>query len=212
MVGSLNVLEACRKNKISRLIFASSGAPLGGQLPPLHEEMAAKPISPYGASKLAGEGYCQAYSCSFGLTTVILRFGNVYGPGSLGKESVVAKFFKRALAGLPVEIYGDGRQTRDYIYLYDLIDAIERASNTDLSGSNIFQIATSKETSLLELVEQIKITLKNHLGIDLKVNFTKPMVGDAIKNYADTTKAEKELGWKASTDLATGLASTLKDL
>ena len=212
VLGTLNVLEACRKNKVPRLIFASSGAPLGGQMPPLNEEMAAKPLSPYGASKLAGEGYCQAYAYTFGITTVILRFGNVYGPGSHRKNSVVAKFFKKALAGLPIEIYGDGYQTRDYIYLNDLVNAIISAEAAVLSGANIYQIATSKETSILELVDQIKITLKKQLDIDLKVIHTAPKSGDAPKNYSNTSKAKRELGWAPQTDLSFGLTQTLADL
>lgn len=212
VIGTLNVLEACRCNDISKFIFASSGAPLGGQIPPLHEEMPAKPISPYGASKLAGEGYCQAYAAAFGITTVILRFGNVYGPGSMKKESVVSKFIKKGLKELPIQIYGNGRQTRDYIFVDDLITAIHLSAATQLNGANIYQIATSKETSILELVTHIKSVLKDYRGIDLQVDFTDPITGDAIQNFSDTSKAERELGWKASTDLHFGLMQTMEDL
>ena len=108
VTGTLNALEAARAAGAGRFVFASSGAPLGVQTPPLHEEMAPHPASPYGASKLAGEGYCSAWFHSFGVETVVLRFGNVYGEGSTRKASVVAKFIKRALAGEVLEIYGDG--------------------------------------------------------------------------------------------------------
>lgn len=212
VIGTLNVLEACRDNNISKFIFASSGAPLGGQIPPLHEEMPAKPISPYGASKLAGEGYCQAYAAAFGVTTVILRFGNVYGPGSIKKDSVVSKFFKRGLKGLPIQIYGNGMQTRDYIFIDDLIAAIQLSATTNLNGANIYQIATSRETSILELVTHIKNALRDYRGIDLKVDFSHPITGDALQNFSDTSKAERELGWRASTELSFGLMKTLEDL
>jgi len=105
VVGTLNYLEAARHNGIDRLVFASSGAALGEVEPPLQEEIAPRPASPYGASKLAGEGYCSAYRRTFGIEAVALRFGNVYGPGSNHKNSAVARFTRRALRGEP---YGSG--------------------------------------------------------------------------------------------------------
>ncbi|MGD8817781.1 MAG: NAD-dependent epimerase/dehydratase family protein, partial [Acidobacteriota bacterium] len=116
VTGTLNMLEACR-NSGARFVFASSNAPLGRQKPPATEDKAPLPVSPYGASKLAGEGYCLAYHGSWGVDTVAFRFGNVYGPYSAHKESVVAKFFKRALAGERLVIDGDGEQTRDFVYV-----------------------------------------------------------------------------------------------
>jgi len=124
IMGTLNMLEACCKNNVDKFVFASSGAPLGEVEPPIHEEKVPRPVSPYGASKLAGKAYCNAFYKTFGIKTVVLRFGNVYGPRSSHKSSVVAKFFKRALEGLPLEIYGDGKQTRDFIYTEDLCNAI----------------------------------------------------------------------------------------
>lgn len=94
VIGTFNLLEASRKNNVKKFIFASSGAPLGEVDPPIHEEIAPKPVSPYGASKLCGEAYCSAYYRTFGLKTVVLRFGNVYGPRSKHKSSVVAQFLK----------------------------------------------------------------------------------------------------------------------
>ena len=123
VIGTFNMLEASRHQGVEKFIFASSGAPLGEVEPPIHEEIAPKPVSPYGASKLAGEAYCSAYYRTFGLKTIVLRFGNVYGPRSKHKSSVIAKFFKRALAGEPLEIYGDGNQTHDFIYIDDLLQA-----------------------------------------------------------------------------------------
>ena len=122
--GTFNMLEASRQQKVKRFVFASSGAPIGEVEPPIHEEKAPRPVSPYGASKLAGEGYCSVYYRTFALKTVSLRFGNVYGPRSKHKNSVVAKFFKQAIVGETLEIYGDGNQTRDFIYIDDLIQAI----------------------------------------------------------------------------------------
>ena len=130
VVGTLNCLEAARHGAVTRFVFASSGAPLGEVEPPMHEEKAPRPCSPYGASKLAGEGYCSAYWHSYGLETVALRFGNVYGPHSSHKTSVIARFIQQALAGEPLVINGDGGQTRDFIYVGDLVQAIRQAANS----------------------------------------------------------------------------------
>src|SRR5262249_33340561 len=155
VVGTLNCLEACRQHSVRRFVFASSGAPIGNCEPPLHEEMPAHPVSPYGASKLAGEAYCCAYQRSFGVETVALRFGNCYGPFSSHKSSVVAKFIRQALAREPWEIFGDGQQTRDFIYVQDITDAILRAATVEGIGGEVFQIATNSETTVLELAARL---------------------------------------------------------
>jgi UDP-glucose 4-epimerase len=104
VIGTFNMLESARLNGVKHFVFASSGAPAGNVIPPIHEEMAPHPVSPYGASKLAGEGYCSSYYQTFNINTVVLRFGNVYGPGSKNKSSVVAKFIRRASEGKCCEI------------------------------------------------------------------------------------------------------------
>lgn len=106
------------------MVFASSSAAMGQKEPPVTEEGSPRPLSPYGASKLAGEGYCSAYSGSFGINTVALRFANVYGPHSTHKTSVVARFLSRALDGMPIVVYGDGSQTRDFIFVEDLCSKV----------------------------------------------------------------------------------------
>src|ERR1700691_1181160 len=153
VVGTLTYLEACRLIGVRRFVFASSAAAIGECKPPLHEELAPHPVSPYGASKLAGEAYCEAYKRSFGVDTVALRFGNCYGPLSSHKGSVVAKFIREALDGQLWEIYGDGAQTRDFIYWDDIAQAIFRAATTPGVGGEIFQIATNAETTVAELAE-----------------------------------------------------------
>src|SRR5580700_7017160 len=153
VLGTLNYLEACRHNGVRRFVFASSGAPIGECEPPIHEELPTHPVSPYGASKLAGEAYCSAYKRSFGIDTVALRFGNAYGPLSSHKASVVAKFIREALVGEPWEIYGDGRQTRDFVYVEDMVAAIVRAATVPGVGGEVFQIASNAETTVRELAE-----------------------------------------------------------
>ena len=156
VLGTLNLLECARIGGIDRFVFASSGAPIGEQEPPISEKSIPKPASPYGASKLAGEGYCSAYYKTFGINTVALRFGNVYGPGSNNKDSAVAKFIKLALDKQRIEIFGDGTQTRDFIYIEDLVEAIVKSLSASEIGGELFQIATARETSINELVAELK--------------------------------------------------------
>lgn len=210
VIGTLNYLEAARHNDVKRFIFASSGAPVGECDPPIHEEVVPHPVSPYGASKLAGEAYCSAYFRTYGIDTVVLRFGNVYGTLSSHKNSVVAKFIRQALQGEILEIYGDGNQTRDFIYLDDLIRAIRSAANVDGIGGEIFQIATGSESSISELVKELDPIL-SAAGINgLKVINTKPRQGDVRRNYSDTSKALQLLGWRAKVRLRDGLEKTVR--
>lgn len=210
VIGTLNVLEGCRNAKVGRMVFASSGAPLGVQEPPLHEEMAAHPASPYGASKLAGEGYCSAYYHCFDVETVVLRFGNVYGEGSTKKASVVAKFIKQALAGETLEIYGDGTQTRDFIYLGDLVQAVYLAATVKGVGGECFQIATSAETNLAGLTEKLLDAIREVAGIEATWINGEQRQGDVERNFSDTSKAKARLNWVAETTLEDGLRKTVK--
>lgn len=210
VIGTLNYLEAVRTNHVNRFILASSGAPVGECEPPIHEEKVPHPSSPYGASKLACEGYCSAYFRSFGIDTVALRFGNIYGPGATHKSSVVAKFIKQAIAGEKLEIYGDGKQTRDFIYIDDLISAIRLAANADGIGGEIFQIASSAETSVLELVVKLDHILTDNGIRGVKVYHNDPRPGDVIRNYSDTSKALRILGWKTKVGLVEGLKRTVE--
>ena len=209
VMGTLNYLEAARTNGIKRFVFASSGAPIGEVEPPIHEELAPHPVSPYGASKLAGEGYCSAYYRTFGIGTVALRFGNVYGPGSTHKSSVVAKFIKHGIAGEVLEIYGDGSQTRDFIFIDDLVDAICRAASCEGIEGEVFQIAAGSETSVGEMASLLAEVMNETGGIKVKVSHGAPRRGDVKRNYSDTTKARDILGWQACHSLEAGLRATV---
>lgn len=205
--GTFNLLEAARKAGVKHFVFASSGAPAGEVTPPIHEELAPHPVSPYGASKLAGEGYCSAYARSFGMNTVALRFGNVYGPRSKHKSSVVAKFIRNALADETCEIYGDGTQTRDFIYIDDLIGAIFRAMSFVGKG-DIFQIATGKERTVLEVAKIIQKELELN-GIQMRIQHGQHRLGDVQRNFADITKAKSALGWRPLMELNVGIHKTV---
>lgn len=223
VIGTLNYLESARQNSVKRFVFASSGAPVGECTPPIHEELPCHPVSPYGASKLAGEAYCSAYCRTFGIETIVLRFGNVYGPGSGHKNSVIAKFIKQAMNGETLEIYGDGSQTRDFIYIYDLVAAIYKAAtlhqketqslalspqSSSIAGE-VFQIATHSETTVGELAD-VLMNILNIRGVGpVKAIHGAPRQGDVSRNYSDTTKAEKYLNWKAEVNLEQGLKQTV---
>ena len=211
VLGTLNYLEGARHSRGKRFVFASSGAPVGEvKTLPIHEELPVNPVSPYGASKLAGEGYCSAYSQTFEVDTVALRFGNVYGPGSANKSSVVAKFIKHALAGEPLEIYGNGKQTRDFIYVEDLVEAITLAATRAGVGGHKFQIATNRESTVAEVAEMVTAILGNFGVKDLQVNYQGARLGDVMRNYSDVSKAAEKLGWTPQHDLQAGLEKTIK--
>jgi UDP-glucose 4-epimerase len=210
VLGTLNYLEAARHSDVKRFVFASSGAPIGEREPPIHEELAARPVSPYGASKLSGEGYCSAYYRTYGVETVTLRFGSVYGPGSDHKNSVIAKFIRQAMGGEMLEIYGDGKQTRDFIFVEDMINAIRLAVSVENIGGEIFQIGTNKERTVTEMLENLLPPLAQAGISDVKVQQAPPRKGDVRHNFSDTSKARKLLDWQAQVDFQEGLSRTVR--
>lgn len=211
VIGTLNCLEAARHHRVSRFIFASSGAPAGECRPPITEDLPPRPVSPYGASKLAGEGYCSAYWRSFGVETVALRFGNVYGEFSGHKDSVVAKFIRRLIAGQPLEIYGDGSQTRDFIYIQDLVRAIRQAAEVPDIGGEIFQIAANTETGVKDLAGMILSRFKTMRAVpEDPLIFSPARTGDVRRNYSDISKAAALLGWQPEITLETGIENTIR--
>jgi UDP-glucose 4-epimerase len=206
VIGTLNILEACRHashRPAPQVVFASSNAPLGRQTPPATEDKAPLPISPYGASKLAAEAYCLAYHGSFGVKTVVLRFGNVYGPFCFHKGSVVAQFLSDIRESGAVTIHGDGRQTRDFIYVEDLCQALLRACETAASGE-IFQIATGVETTIAELAA----TVCTALGCSVATHHAPARTGDIERNFSVIAKARELLKWEPTIGLLEGLQKT----
>lgn len=203
--GSFQLLECARSEGVKRFVNASTGgAILGDVAPPISEVMAPSPLSPYGATKLAVEGYCSAYSGSFGLSCVSLRFSNIYGPFSPHKKSVVASFIKNVLSGKPLTIYGDGLQERDYLYVGDLVHGIEAAIWSKDTGA--FQLGTGKPTSLLTLVE----TLKTQIRKNVEIIFEPARRGEVLRTWCDISKASEAFGFHPTTDLTTGLKKTME--
>ncbi|HIQ02466.1 MAG TPA: SDR family NAD(P)-dependent oxidoreductase, partial [Anaerolineales bacterium] len=155
--GTLNLLEAARAAGVRRFVFASSAAVYGDQTDlPLREDLPPDPLSPYAASKAAGEALCRAYFASYGLPTVVLRFFNVYGPRQDPRSpysGVISIFVERMRQGLPPVIYGDGEQTRDFVYVGDVVEAVVRAAEREEAVGEVFNIAGGRQTSVLELVK-----------------------------------------------------------
>lgn len=203
-VTTFRVLEACRARGIDRVVFASSGAAIGDAPPPLHEELVPRPVSPYGAGKLVGEAYCGAYAGSFGMSTVSLRFSNVYGPLSAHKKNAVPLFIKRCLRGEAIDVYGDGSQTRDFIHVDDLCDGILRALTSDGIAGEVFQLGTGVETSILELTELVQEVA----GPAAEVRFHPRRAGEVHRSVVDTSKAGRLLGFDPATTLRGGLELT----
>jgi UDP-glucose 4-epimerase len=209
VIGTFNYLEAARCQSIGRFVFASSGAASGEVEPPIHEEVVPRPASPYGASKLAGEAYGSAYKRAFNIDTVMLRFGNVYGPGSAHKSSVVAKFIRAALAQIPLEMHGDGSQTRDFIYIDDLVEAVMLAATAPAIGGEAFQIASGAETAIAELAVRLARTLERSGVRNVRAIRADTCAQGVKRNFSDTTKARVLLGWRPKVTLDEGLQRTV---
>jgi UDP-glucose 4-epimerase len=204
MMGTLNALIAARDGGAGAFVFASSGAPLGSAEPPGHEALAPKPLSPYGASKLAGEGLCSAFSGSYGISATALRFTNVYGPYSYHKGSVVALCLKRIMDGEPLVVYGDGAQTRDFLFVDDLCDAVVAAIARRPTGG-LYQLGTGVETSVDALV-QLLTELMADAGVT--VEHAPERRGEIRRAFSDISRARQDLGYSPDTALADGLKVT----
>jgi UDP-glucose 4-epimerase len=203
---TFRLLDACRRRGINRVVFASSGATLGEAPPPVNEEVLPRPLSPYGAGKLVGEAYCQAFAGSYGMQTAALRFSNVYGPFSLRKKgNAVPNFIRRCLSNEPMVIYGDGTQTRDFIYVDDLCDCIHRATTTDGLAGDVFQVAMGVETAIADLAELVqKVT-----GAESEIQFEPKRAGEIHRSWADISKARRVLGFNPQVDLEQGIRQTV---
>jgi UDP-glucose 4-epimerase len=203
VVGTFNLLELSRECGVNRIVAASTGgAILGDVEPPVHEEMAPQPTSPYGASKLMLEGYLCAYASSYGLSSCALRFSNIYGPRSFHKGSVVAHFFKQVLAGERPTVYGDGSQTRDYLFVGDLVEAIRVAMLSDVTGP--YQLGSGHGTTLNDLLA----TMRKVTGLPIEVDYVDFRDGEVRDTWCRVDKARAGFGYDPSTPLEEGLRIT----
>jgi len=207
--GTANALEAAREAG-SRFVFSSTGGAIYGEGEgkelPLGEDAPTEPFSAYGQSKYAAEGYLALYERLYGLSGVSLRLGNVYGPRQdpLGEAGVIAIFCGRLRAGGRPTVYGDGRQTRDYIYVGDVVAAMLAAAESQASGA--INVGTGVETDVLQLVARLG-ALADAEGFEPEL--APPRAGEVQRISIDPARAERELGWRAETGLDEGLRLTL---
>jgi UDP-glucose 4-epimerase len=202
----VSLLDTTRLAGVKRFVFASSNSATGDHEPPADESDLPHPVSPYGASKLAGEAYCQVYAATYGMAACALRFSNAYGPRSLHKKSVIAAWLRSALTGQPITIHGDGEQTRDYVYVDDLAAAVVAALDApaDVVAGEIFQVGTGHETTINELAQAVKAAV----GRPVEIRRAEARTGDVRRNVSRVDKAAARLGYRAQMPLREGLQIT----
>jgi UDP-glucose 4-epimerase len=203
--GTLNVLAGAAAAGVRRFVFASTGgAVIGDATPPVDERSVPRPISPYGASKLSGEGYCHAFRGSYGLETVALRFANVYGPRSEHKKGAITAWIKGALDGQPLVLYGDGSASRDFLYVEDLCRGILAAYDAP-EIQPVVHLSSERETTLAELARLIV----EATGTDVPIEHRPRRIGEVDRNFAMAGLASDALGFRASISLEEGLGRTV---
>lgn len=204
--GTFTVLNAARKSGIKKLVFSSTGGALiGNATPPVDETSVPRPISPYGASKLAGEGYCCAFAHSYEMSITALRFANVIGPISRHKKGAVTVFLKALMAGEDIRIYGDGGATRDFLYVDDLCNGLIAAMKAEKRGFNVYHLASGREVSILELAELARTVASapHH-----PIRFEPKRTGEVERNFASCERARAELGFSPSIGLEQAMRMT----
>ena len=203
VVGTISVLEAARRHD-TQVVFSSTGGAIYGECDgPAREDAVRRPLAPYGVSKLAGEEYLTAYNRLYGTQHVSLRFGNVYGPRQdpHGEAGVVAIFLGKLAKGESPRIFGDGLQTRDYVYAGDVAEATLASAGQD---GGVFNIGTGQETSVVDLYE----LCRRVAGSELDPEPAPARLGELQRSVLDVSLAERELGWRAETALEEGLRRT----
>jgi UDP-glucose 4-epimerase len=211
VVGTINVLEAARAVGVKRIVNTSTGGAIYGEtdVMPTPESVAPRPMAAYGQSKFCAEAYCGWYERLYGLSSVTLRYGNVYGPRQdpQGEAGVIAIFCGRLLAGERPVIFGDGRQTRDYVYVGDIVAAnLAAAAHPEAHGA--YNVGTGTEASVLEVLGAMREAAGVGEG-EFEPQFAPARPGELQRSSLDVTRARAELGFTADTDLVAGMKPTL---
>jgi UDP-glucose 4-epimerase len=208
VVGFINLMEAGRQNGLRRVVFASTGGAIYGEQErfPCDEQHPQRPVSPYGVAKAATEKYLFFYRTQYGIDYVALRYANVYGPRQdpHGEAGVVAIFCGRILQGRPVTIFGDGEQTRDYVFVGDVVRANLAALESSVSGA--FNVGTGIETN----VNQLYGVLASIAGTDRAPEYGPARPGEQRRSVISAARAERELRWRPEVSLRDGLGRTLQ--
>jgi nucleoside-diphosphate-sugar epimerase len=209
VTGTLRLLLGAREAGVRRVVFASSSSVYGDQpVLPLHEDLAPGPISPYGASKLIGEHYCRNFSRHYGLETISLRYFNVFGPRqdpASEYAAVVARFILAAQRGVPLEVHGDGLQTRDFTYVSNVVDANLAAAEAPFASGEAYNIACGERLSVLDIAKGLEAVL----GRPLPRRHAPPRAGDVRDTLADITRARTGLGYQPALSFSEGLQRTV---
>jgi UDP-glucose 4-epimerase len=193
VLGTFQVLDAARRAGVERTVQASTGGALiGDATPPVNEQSLPKPLSPYGASKLAGEGYAHAFAKAYGLRTVAVRFGNVYGPWCARKRGVINVYFESLHDGVPLIIYGDGTASRDYVHVSDIAQALQLALEKDVPGGTVVHAASGVETTVTELADLCRRAAgkPGH-----PIEYRPKRAGEVGRNFASYDLARELLGY-----------------
>jgi UDP-glucose 4-epimerase len=209
LLGTLNLLRLSAQAHIDRFVFASSCAVFGDpEFLPVNEKARTNPISPYAESKLIAERYCLGFSDRKLLKMVVLRFFNVYGPrqGMNDYSGVITRFVEFCKQGLPLVIYGNGSQTRDFVNVIDVVEAVLASMKTSKAQGEVFNIGSGKPTSLKALAK----TILELAAVELEVRYEKSRSGDIENSYADISKAKKFLGYAPKVSLSEGLRVLLE--
>jgi UDP-glucose 4-epimerase len=210
LCGTLNLIRACAQEDVGRFVFVSSCAVCGDpESLPVREEHRTDPISPYAESKLIAERYCLGFQDRQLLRSVVLRFFNVYGPrqGMNDYSGVITRFIDRVRQKEPLVIYGDGSQTRDFVNVHDVVEAILASMKSGDAEGEVFNVGSGKPTSINELAK----TILELAGVDLEIRYEKPRAGDIKDSYADISKAKKFLGYEPKISLRDGLRVLLEE-
>jgi len=209
LTGTLNLLKAARDANVRRVVLASTSAVYGNDPTPVKSELLIpKPVSPYASSKLATEGVAEVFTYAYGLPCVALRYFNVYGPGqdpNSAYAAVIPKVIDLMHQGELPTIFGDGGQTRDFVYVGDVVEANMIAARSPAAPGNVYNIASGRAVTILDMVG----TLAALLGTDATVRHLPERAGDIRDSLADVSKAKRDLGFIAATSLEAGLAQTV---
>jgi UDP-glucose 4-epimerase len=210
VTGTLNVLDAARRNKVRRVVYAASASAYGVPAGEVQtEDEPPSPLSPYAAAKLAGELYCQAFAATYGLETVRLRFFNIFGPRQRADSpysGVIAIFVAALTAGRTPTVFGDGLQSRDFTHVSDVVQALQKAADVPGVSGRVYNVGTGRSVNLLELLA----ALNRQLGTNLTPKHAPPRGGDIRFSRADISRARRELGYEPHVAFEDGLADTLR--